>query len=117
MNYLLVNLAVADIIYSAFRIPKIIVRYTSIHPDGVTGKVLCTLLTDGNLSWVGAASSIFTLGAISLERHYVVMYPHGSKRKVTKNKLKVCLLANTMTVELHKVRIREKWSTSFSFFF
>ena len=68
MNYLLVNLAVADIIYSAFLLPKVLLRHISTHPDGVTGKVLCTLLTDGNFVWVGAVSSILTLVAIATER-------------------------------------------------
>ena len=83
INYLLVNLAVADTVYSAFLLPKAILRQTSTHPDGTTGKVLCTLLTEGNFSWVGAGSSVFTLVAIAIERYYAVVYPHGNKGKLT----------------------------------
>ena len=90
MNYLLVNLAVADIIYSAFLLPKVLLRHISTHPDGVTGKVLCTLLTDGNFVWVGAVSSILTLVAIATERHFAVLFPLGNKRRLTTSKLKVC---------------------------
>ena len=50
INYLLDNLAVADIIYPIFSIPKTILRHTFTPPpppEGVNGKVLCTLLTVG----------------------------------------------------------------------
>ena len=90
INYLLVNLAVADIVYSAFFLPKAILSQTSTHPEGTTGKVLCTLLTDGNFSWVGTGSSVFTLVAIAMERYFAVVYPHGNNGKLTMRKLKVC---------------------------
>ena len=89
INYLLVNLAVADILYAAFIAPRVFFNITSIHPDGVTGTVLCKLLTDGNVAWIGGASSIVTFVAIAIERYYAVMYPHGNKWKLTKAKLKV----------------------------
>ena len=89
INYLLVNLAVADILYAAFIAPRVFFNITSIHPDGVTGTVLCKLLTDGNFAWIGGASSIVTFVAIAIERYYAVMYPHGNKWKLTKAKLKV----------------------------
>ena len=38
MNYLLINLAVADIIYAIFTIPKMVL--THIQPNGATGKLL-----------------------------------------------------------------------------
>ena len=90
LNYLLVNLAVADIMYATLLAPKVILRYTFTHPEGVTGTVLCKLVTGGNFGWVGGASSAFTLLAVAIERYYTVMYPHGNKRKLTKPKLKVC---------------------------
>jgi len=90
INYLLVNLAVADILYAAFMAPRIFLKLTSTHPDGMTGTVLCKLLTDGNVAWVGATSSFVTLVAIAIERYYAVMYPHGNKWKLTKQNLKVC---------------------------
>lgn len=89
---MLVNLAIADIMYSAFLFPDFILTYISTHPDGMTGKFLCILLTGGNLAWVGASSSVVTLVAIAVERYYAVIYPHGNKGKLTMRKLKVCLL-------------------------
>lgn len=90
MNYLLVNLAVADILYAAFIAPDVILRLTFIHPDGITGTVLCKTLTGGTVAWIGAASSVVTLAAIATERYYSVVYPLGNDRKLTECKLKVC---------------------------
>lgn len=89
INCLLVNLAVADILYAAFIAPNTFVKLASIHPDGVTGTVLCKVLTGGNLAWVAGTSSVVTLVAIAAERYYAVIYPIGSIGKLTKCKLKV----------------------------
>ena len=90
INYLLVNLAIADIVYAAFIAPKGYFKLTSVHhPDGMTGSVLCKLLTGGNVAWVGAVASAVFLVVIALERYYAVMYPHGHKWKLTNRKLKV----------------------------
>ena len=89
INCLIVNLAVADIVYSLFLIPMVILTHISSHPEGISGKVLCTLLTDGILAWVGAASSVITLTAIAFERYYAVIYPHGNKGNLNMRKVKV----------------------------
>ena len=83
------NLAFADMMIAAFFSPKHIFVHTFTHPDGVTGDVLCKLLTGGSLAWVGAAASVFTLVAIAIERYYAVMHPHGNKGRLTTRKLKV----------------------------
>ena len=89
------NLAVADIIYSLFMIPELIFDHITTHPEVVTGKVLCILLTGGNLAWVGGICSVFTLVFIAAERHYAVIYPLGNKGKLTIRKLKVFLCNNS----------------------
>ena len=83
------NLAVADIVFATFIAPKIILSMTFTHPEGMTGTIVCKLLTGGNIAWVGAGSSIVTLANISIERYYAVEYPLGNKGKLTKRKLKV----------------------------
>lgn len=94
INYLLLSLAVADILFATFIAPNVFFIHLSFahHPDGMTGTVLCILLTNGNVAWVGATSSIVNLAAIAIERYYVVMYPHDNKGKFTKGKLKVSWL-------------------------
>ena len=86
MNYLLLNLAIADILYAMFIAPKFLFNH---QPNGMTGTILCKFLTDGNVAWVGVASSFVTLVAIAVERYFAVMYPHGNKWKLTKAKVKV----------------------------
>ena len=90
INYLLVNLAVADILFAIFYIPKIILDQTFIEqPEGVAGGLLCTLLTNGTLAWVGASSTVLTLVAIATERYYAVVYPYRNTGKITMYKLRV----------------------------
>ena len=52
INFLLVNLAVSDIMIAIFLAPEYIFSLMFTHPDGVTGTVLCRLLTGGNFAWV-----------------------------------------------------------------
>ena len=89
INLLLVNLAVADILYAMFVTPDTFLMLASSHPGGTTGTVLCKLLTGGNLAWVAGTSSVVTLVAIASERYYAVIYPIGNFGKLTKRKLKV----------------------------
>lgn len=89
LNILVVNLAVADILYATFIALQLVSKVTFTHPDGLTGTMFCKFFTYGCAAWIGAVSSVVTLVAISVERYYVVMYPHGNKRQLTKRKLKV----------------------------
>ncbi|KAL9953674.1 hypothetical protein ACROYT_G041127 [Oculina patagonica] len=91
MNYLLVNLAVADIMFATFIIPQHILTKAFTHPVGVSGTVLCRVLTGGNLAWVGAASSAVTLVFIATERYFSVTSPVSNKGKLTKQKLKMII--------------------------
>ena len=90
INYLLVNLAVADILLAMFMAPSVFFELPfSHHPEGFTGRVLCKFLTHANIAWIGGVSSIVTFLAIAIERYYAVIYPLGNKGKLTKGKLKV----------------------------
>ena len=92
--------------YAAFIAPKGYFKLTSVHhPDGMTGLMLCKLLTGGNVAWVGAVASAVFLVVIALERYCAVMYPHGHKWKLTNRKLKVtqifkCLFACFLKMNL-----------------
>ena len=96
IDYLLVNLAVADIIYTTFSLPGIVLRHTNSHPGGVTGKVLCIVLTKGIIAWVGAFSSVLTLLAIAIERYLSVIHSLGSKANRTIRRLKVSCTSKTL---------------------
>ena len=86
-NWLLVNLALADITFAVFQVPNHILTFT---PSDVTiGSALCKVLTAGNVAWVGAAAGSITLVVIAFERYYTVRSPVSGKGKLTKNTVKV----------------------------
>lgn len=94
INYLLVNLAISDILYATFITPKIVVSFNITHPDGTAGSVLCKLVTGGNLAWLPGITSVVTLVAIAVERYYTALYPLDLKRKLTYRKFKVIVLSS-----------------------
>ena len=89
INYLLMNLAVADMLVGLFFTPQYVFKHMFTHPGGLAGKVLCRLLTGSNVAWVGGAASVFTLVVIAIERYSAVMDPFGNKGRLTKRRLKV----------------------------
>lgn len=92
LNYLILNLAVADIIVALFLVPWHVFIHSKNHPDGLTGTVLCKLLTGGTLIWIGLLVSVFTLVAISFERYCAVVRTDAYQRQFTVQKLKVRLV-------------------------
>ncbi|XP_058963767.1 tachykinin-like peptides receptor 86C [Pocillopora verrucosa] len=92
INYLLLNLAISDILFALFIAPKIIVSFNMSHPDGLAGVVLCKLLTGGNIAWVAGVSSVVTLVAIAFERYYAVLYPIAREKNLSRRKLKIIVL-------------------------
>ena len=93
------NLAVADMSVATFFAPRYLFRQTFTHPDGMTGTILCKLLTAGNLGWVGGGASVFTLVAIAIERYYAVMRPCGRKFTDGKLKVRLCLILSYVVLE------------------
>ena len=72
MNYLLVNLAVADITVAVFIAIRYIFTLFFTHPKGKAGDFVCQLLTGEAFMWVGALASAFSLVCIALERYLAI---------------------------------------------
>ena len=89
INYLLVNLAIADALYATLITLQAFFKIASTHPEGTTGTVLCKLVISGLLAWLAGISSVISLVAIAAERYFAVIYPAGNVGKLTKRKLKV----------------------------
>ena len=87
INYLLVNLAIADASYAILVTPQTFLDIAPPHPGGTIGTFLCKFVTSGNFAWIAADSSVITLVAIAAERYSAVIYPNVGK--FTKGKLKV----------------------------
>lgn len=75
--------------YAIFMAPVFLVKFAGVHPDGIVGLVLCKLVTGGNLSWFGAASSVVTLVTIAVERYNAVLYPLSNRGALNTFRLKV----------------------------
>ncbi|XP_001640050.2 substance-K receptor [Nematostella vectensis] len=82
-GYLLINLAVSDVMVALFMTPQYVFRFTFTHPGGRAGDWLCKMITGGNFIWVGGAASAFTLVAIAMERYHAIVNPchHQLTRK------------------------------------
>ena len=94
VNYLLVNLALADILIGLAILPQYVLRYAFHHPEGVSGDWMCKFITGGNCIWVGGAASLFTLIAIAFERYFAIIHPHAALGKITAKKLKILVMAS-----------------------
>ena len=81
MNYLLINLALADMTVAIFMAIKFVITPMFRHPDGKTGRLLCKFITGGTTAWTGAVASIYNLVAIALECYYAIFQPFKRRRK------------------------------------
>ena len=92
INYLFVNLAVADIITLTFIGPQYIFIHFFKHPTGTTGDFLCKFITGGNISWIGGVASVFSLVAISFERYNAVINPYSQASNFSMTKVKIVIV-------------------------
>ena len=88
VNYLLFNLAVADIILGVFLLPgpHVLGPYLHTHPRGTLGDWFCKTVTGkySSLATMALLVSTLTLSAVAYERFQAVVHPFTVKEKVTK---------------------------------
>ena len=87
INYLLVNLAVSDMMVALAITPQYVLRGTFHHPNGTAGDYMCIFLTGGNFIWVGQAASTFSLVAVAVERYFAVVRPLSDRSRLTTRRL------------------------------
>ena len=101
VNFLLFNLAVADIMVGVFVLPGpyVLGPYLYTHPGNTLGDLLCKTLTGEYSSLVGMGLfvSTLTLSAVAYERFQAVVHPFTVKEKVTTRKV-VLFIALSWTV-------------------
>ena len=93
LDYLFVNLALADITVAVFAIPRYVLNHAFAHPLGSVGDFLCRFVTGGNLMWTGGAASVFTLVTIAFERRHASR-PYQVGQRLSKPKLRVLVLSS-----------------------
>ena len=74
MNFLLVNLAISDLLTLVFCLPGMILSYTK-QPNGQMGNLLCKFITTHTIAGVGMIVSGLTLTLISVERYKALVIP------------------------------------------
>ena len=94
--YLIMNLAIADLMIVTSFTPRHILEGLYHHPSGMEGEILCKTITSDTFTWVGAVASSITLVAIAYERFAAVKSPlayYGNRRShFTNKKLKIVLV-------------------------
>ena len=91
INYLLLNLALADILVATSLIPQYILRPVYTGPDGWAGTLLCKIFTGGFTMWVAGCASTTMHVVIAIERFYATR-PGNLVRKIRGRKLKLVIL-------------------------
>ncbi|XP_078355583.1 QRFP-like peptide receptor [Oculina patagonica] len=103
MNYLLVNLAAADMAFAFLVSPQYIFLPFFQHPGPPLGDFLCKMATGGCLKWIGTAAAVLTLVLIALERYYSVLFPHSNKRRLTLKKAKLGIFASWLAATVSEI--------------
>ena len=93
LDFLFLNLALADITVALFAIPRYVLNHAFVHPLGSVGDFLCRFVTGGDLMWTGGAASVFTLVSIAFERRHASR-PYQVRQKLSKSKLRGLVLSS-----------------------
>lgn len=83
MNFLLVNLAVADLLILLWCLPGTILSYTA-QPSGKLGTFLCKFITTHSIAGIGMIVSGLTLTLISVERYKALVTPMETRLRLSK---------------------------------
>lgn len=91
INYLFMNLALADMLVATSLIPQYIIGPLIIPPDGWPGTLLCKLFTGGFTMWVAGCASTTLHVVIAIERCYATRQERLTVRQIRGKKLKLVI--------------------------
>lgn len=83
MNFLLVNLAIADLLTLLWCLPGTILSYTA-QPSGRLGNFLCKFITTHSIAGICMIVSGLTLTLISVERYKALVTPMETRFRLSK---------------------------------
>lgn len=90
INFLLVNLAVADLLTLLWLIPAEVFKFLD-HPGGDFGNFLCKFVTLNSLPMVTLSVSGVTLTVIALERYHALLRPMSSRFRLRTDNVKYAI--------------------------
>jgi len=90
-NYLLLNMAVADLIVGIFAAPGYIVQPFIRHPSGRDGDLMCKLNSGEHIASIASEASLVTMVTLSVERFYAVCLPHKFQQTFTIKRAKILM--------------------------
>lgn len=93
MNLLIFHLAITDIVIGVFIVPRHILNYVIVYPNNTSSDYICRFFTGGSFIWTSVTAASGFLTIIALERLFAVVYPHKSKLRITKQRLKWLVVA------------------------
>lgn len=87
-NFLLVNLAVSDVITLLWCPRTYSFAFYPIHPTGTIGDYICRIFTGNAIISVAIASSVLTLTILATERYHALMKPMQTGLRLTHERVK-----------------------------
>lgn len=86
-NYLLSNIAAADLLTLLWCIPGLVLMYTP-HPHGILGDFLCKFITMHHVAGITLLVSGITLTVLAIERYKALFYPMALRLTLTRKNVK-----------------------------
>lgn len=90
INFMLLNVAVSDIISLVFCVPGITLRFFH-HPRGFVGTILCKFVTMHLVAGISLLVSGLTLTLIAVERHNALLLPMVARLKLNLRRAKIMM--------------------------
>ena len=93
-DYLLLNLAVADLTFGVAFAPGFFAMAFENHLDALFKNNIfhISIIASTSIAWIASLSSIFTMMTLSLERYFAVCRPHSFKRSFSKRNVKIIIM-------------------------
>ena len=94
LYYLIMNLAIADLMIVISFTPRHILEGLYRHPRGTIAVILCKTITSDTFTWVGAVAASMTLVVIAYERFAALTTPLENLSNFSSTKLKAAVVVS-----------------------
>lgn len=94
LYYLIMNLAIADLMIVISFTPRHILEGLYRHPRGTIAVILCKTITSDTFTWVGAVAASITLVVIAYERFAALTAPLENLSNFSSTKLKAAVVVS-----------------------